>query len=89
LAKTERTESDSQIKGLIGRNRLVEQLVLPGLDVAIPQRDHGADLVAYANVRKGFKSFVACPIQVKASSAEQFSIDRKFEKIRGLILVFI
>ena len=38
---------DSQQIELLGRHRLVEELLRAGLEVALPLRDHGVDLIAY------------------------------------------
>lgn len=76
---------DTQVKGLIGRSRLIEDLLRAGLEIAVPLRDRGIDLIAY----KDFESFIARPIQVKAASARNFSIDQKYEKIDNLIIAFV
>lgn len=80
---------DSQVTELIGRNRLVDELLRAGVEVAVPQRDRGVDLVAYPDADSRATSFIARPIQIKASSKEQFSIDRKYARIRDLILAFV
>ena len=71
----------------MGRNRLIEQLLEAGLEVALPLRDHGIDLIAYADRRD--PSFVACPIQMKAGTLKSFGIDRKYEKFPNLIHAFV
>jgi len=76
---------DSQQIELIGRNRLVNELLEAGLEVARPERDHGIDLIVYAEQ----PTFVAMPIQMKAASKESFNVDRKYEKTPNLLLVFI
>lgn len=57
---------DSQQVEMFGRNVLVAQLVADGLEVAVPQRDRGVDLVVYAD--RG-DEFVARPIQIRRSSS--------------------
>ena len=44
---------DSQAVELLGRNRLVSDLLQAGLEVALPVRDRGIDLIAYANLNTG------------------------------------
>ena len=80
---------DSQIIELLGRNRLVDELLRGGLEVAVPLRDRGIDLIAYADLGTEVDSFIAKPIQMKAASKTSFSIDRKYEKFRDLILAYI
>ena len=41
---------DSQVIELLGRNRLVSELLRAGLEVAIPARDRGIDLIAYLDL---------------------------------------
>jgi hypothetical protein len=80
---------DSQLVELAGRNWLVSQLLRAGLEVARPERDRGIDLLVYTDLDKRLDDFVACPIQMKAASGEQFSVDRKYEKFRRMLLVYV
>lgn len=77
---------DSQQVEIVGRNLLVAQLVADGLEVAVPQRDRGVDLVAYADREN---EFVARPIQMKAATGRSFEVDRKYQRIAGLLLVHV
>ena len=77
---------DAETVTLIGRNRLVEQLAEAGIDVAIPTRERGIDLVIMAELRDTFALF---PVQLKASCGRSFSIDQKFERIPDLLHVFV
>lgn len=80
---------DTQIIELIGRNRLGSDILRDGLDVAVPARDRGIDLIAYADLSASVKTFVARPIQMKASSEASFSIDRNYKKLASLIIAYI
>ena len=80
---------DKQVTELVGRSKLVAELLHSGIEVAIPQRDRGIDLIAYLDLDSRAASFIARPIQMKASSEEQFSIEKKCAKFRDLILVFV
>jgi hypothetical protein len=60
-----------------------------GLDVAVPARDRGIDLIAYSHLSSNVKEFVARPIQMKASSEESFSIDRKYKRVANLIIAYV
>jgi hypothetical protein len=60
-------------------------LIAAGFEVAEPLRDKGIDLIVY----RGDGNFVARPIQMKASSLESFSLDRKYEHIPNLLLTYV
>ena len=79
---------DSQTKELIGRHVLADQLLRAGIEVAIPLRDRGVDLIAYReDCDDG--GFVARPIQMKAATRRSFSLDRKYERVGGLLLAYV
>src|SRR5205823_12869241 len=78
---------DSQQVEILGRNRIKAALIEAGIEVATPERDNGIDLIAYRWSLAG--EFRALPIQIKAASDFSFGIDRKYERIPGLIMVFI
>jgi hypothetical protein len=80
---------DTQVVELLGRNRLVSELLRAGLEVAVPARDRGIDLIAYADLSAEVKQFVARPIQMKAASQSSFSINRKFERVADLIIAYV
>ena len=79
---------DSQQVELIGRNLLIAQLVADGLEVAVPTRDRGVDLIVYSD-REEHGRFVAKPIQLKAASAQAFSLDQKYERVTELLLAYV
>ncbi len=81
--------ADAQIVELLGRNRLVDEILRAGLEVALPLRDRGIDLIAYADTGNGVLTFAAKPIQMKAASGQSFSIDRKYDVFPNLILAFV
>jgi hypothetical protein len=80
---------DTQVIELLGRNRLISELLRARLEVAVPERDRGVDLIAYVDLESQVASFVARPIQMKASSRQGFSVYRKYSKVRDLILAFV
>lgn len=80
---------DTQVVELLGRNRLVSELLAAGLEVAVPLRDHGIDVVAYLDLDASVGRFVARPIQMKAAWKRSFSIYRKYEKFPDLILAYV
>ncbi len=80
---------DTQVIELIGRNCLSSELLRDGLEVAVPARDRGIDLIAYADLFSRVERFIARPIQMKAASEESFSIDRKYERVADLIVAYV
>lgn len=80
---------DSQVVELLGRNRLTDEILRAGLEVAHPARDRGVDLVAYVDLETHVPAFVARPIQMKAASFQSFSIDRKYGKFPNLLIAFV
>jgi hypothetical protein len=48
-------------------------------------RDQGIDLIVY---REG-KDFVARPVQLKASSHESFSLDKKYKRFPHLLIAYV
>lgn len=80
---------DSQSVEIIGRSRLVEQLLLGGVEVALPARDRGIDLVAYLDLEEALAAFVACPIQMKAATGRSFSISAKYARFPNLIHAYV
>jgi hypothetical protein len=80
---------DSQMVELVGRNWLVTELLRAGLEVARPERDRGIDLIVYSDLDHQVGDFIACPIQLKAHSDRSFSVHKKYEKFRRLLLVHV
>jgi len=83
------TGSDTQIVELIGRHYLMAELLQAGLEVAVPVRDRGVDMIAYADIDKRVQNFSSCPIQLKASMKRSFGINRKYERIHNLLIVYV
>lgn len=79
---------DTQQLEVMGRHRLIESLIRSGLEVAMPLRDRGVDLLAYTSPgsREGF---AAIPIQMKSFSVEGWSLHRKYASIDHLVLVYV
>lgn len=76
---------DTQVVEVRGQHYLVDELLGVGIEVAMPVRDHGIDLIAYVDK----DAFVARPLQLKVSSKSSFSIDTKYEKFPDLVLVYM
>jgi len=84
------TQLDGQQIGLIGRNLLVVELVRDGLEVAIPVRDRGIDLIAYVDaLDEPDAIFVARPIQLKARIEPAFEVWQKWGRLPGLLVVYL
>jgi len=84
-----RTVMDKQQIEILGRNRLISELVAADLEVSIPLRDRGVDLIAYRELSASTERFVAIPIQMKASSKEAFSIDEKYQRTCNLLIAYV
>jgi len=80
---------DTQSVEIIGRNRLINELLYAGIENAMSARDRGLDLVAYVDLNDQLDYFAAVPIQMKASSTRAFGIDRKYEKFPHLVMAFV
>jgi len=80
---------DTQLTEIAGRHLLISQLVASGIEVATPLRDKGVDLIAYHEVGGEEPRFAACPIQLKCSSAEGFSLDKKYRSVSSLLLAYV
>ena len=80
---------DSQTIEILGRNRLVSEMIRAGLEVAFPIRDRGIDLIVYADRSSSSGEFPAIPIQMKGASKKSFSIDKKYEKIPRLLIAYV
>ena len=80
---------DTQTIELIGRNQLTAELLRAGLEVALPLRDRGIDLIAYADTGTDVATFTAVPIQMKVASERSFSINRKYEKFPNLLHAYV
>lgn len=80
---------DSQTIELVGRSYLTAELMRAGLEVAMPMRDRGIDLIAYVDTGRDLSAFTAVPIQMKAASQRSFSINRKYDKFPNLIHAYV
>lgn len=80
---------DTQVVEVLGRQRLVEQLLRAGIEVAEPVRDRGVDLIAYLERGDDHLAFAAFPIQLKACSERAWNIDRKYAAVPGLIIAHV
>ncbi len=80
---------DAQTIEVLGRHRLTEELLNAGIEVAVPVRDRGVDLVAYLERGEELTKFRARPIQMKAAQESVFSIDSKYATTPDLLLVYV
>ena len=79
---------DSQQIGIIGRQILTANLLAADLEVAVPIRDRGIDLIVYRD-RGEDGVFRACPIQLKTASEAVFGLEAKYQHFGGLRIVFV
>lgn len=76
---------DAQTIGLLGRDKVIEQLHRAGLEVALPRRDRGIDVIAYADRDRVFQ---ALPIQVKASAEFRWVVNEKYGPFGEMVIAF-
>ena len=81
--------TDTQLTEIFGRNRLINDLLRSGVEVATPARDRGVDLIAYLDIDEQIGRFAAVPIQIKTATQRSFSIDRKYAKFPDLLFAFV
>jgi hypothetical protein len=77
-----KVRADSQVTELQGRGHLIGEMLVAGLEVAVPVRDRGVDLVAYLDLKASTPAFRARPVQMKSASGRHFSIAKKYARIR-------
>jgi hypothetical protein len=77
--------NDSQLVEIAGKHLLIARLVAAGYEVAEPIRDKGIDLIIYRDKNE----FSARPVQMKASTQESFSLDRKYERFPNLLIAYV
>jgi hypothetical protein len=82
------SHGDSQLTEVFGKNLLISHLMAAGFEVAQPMRDRGVDLVVYKD-REDAQDYVPCLIQLKASSHESFSLDKKYERLPHLLIAYV
>jgi len=75
---------DSHQVEVIGRAALTAALAADGIEVARAERDAGIDLIAFTP-----SPWRSVPIQMKAATSAAFSIDRKYERISPLVMVYV
>ena len=80
---------DTQVVELLGRQRLMAELLRDGLEVAVPARDRGVDLIAYVDLSQQVACFTARPLQMKAFTASGFSVAKKHLRIADLLLAYV
>ena len=74
---------------LIGTHLLIAELLADGIEVAIPIRDRGVDLIAYLEKHDRIDRFYSRPIQLKVASKRAFSLDEKYANIRDVLMVYV
>lgn len=79
---------DTQQVELMGRNLLVSYFIADGVEVALPLRDRGVDLIAFDDLGVD-GNFRAIPVQLKASSKKSFSVHKKYDKFPELLMAYI
>lgn len=71
--------------GALGEHLVTIELLRRGVEVAVPTVDRGIDLIAFTTS----PSFRAVPIQVKATPGANFTIHQSWERVPGLVVVYV
>lgn len=79
---------DTQQVELMGRNLLISYFIADGVEVSLPIRDRGIDLIAFDDMSSDGE-FRAVPVQLKASSKRSFSVHKKYDKFPNLIMAYV
>ena len=74
---------DGQLVELVNTHSVIESILEASLDVAMPIRDDGVDLICYR--RKGDGAWISAPIQVKS----RFDIRQKYLQRLGLLMCYV
>ena len=74
---------DTQVIEIVGRNRLVNELLQAGLEVARPERDRSDRLP------QPHRPVVCRPIEMKATSGQGFSLATKYRRLPDLIMAYV
>ena len=81
---------DAATLRLIGRNRVIDDLLRAGIHVSLPIADgSGVDLFAYSVPKSPHEPWISAPIRVRASSGRAFGVDEGAERIAGLLHAFV
>lgn len=80
---------DTQQIEILGRNLLVSALLREGIEVALPLRDNGIDLLAYTGYFDESGVARMTPIQLKCASTTAWGLKKKYARIRDLHLVYV
>jgi hypothetical protein len=65
------------------------ELLRYGLEVAVPTRDRGIDLIAYLDLSQQVARFAARSVQMKAFTTRGFVVAQKYTRIADLILAYV
>jgi len=77
---------DTQQIEIVGRSAVISQLTQAGIEVATPERDNGIDLIGFVNSEDHLRMI---PMQLKCSLKTSFSIDKKYQKFKDILLVYV
>lgn len=81
---------DAMTLRLLGRNRVIDDLLRAGLQTALPLVDGtGIDLFAFGMPRGAHERWVSAPVRVRASSGRAFAIDEGADRVPGLLHAFV
>ena len=88
MDQTSKHVLDTQQVEIIGRSFLLSCCIADGVEVAQPIRDKGIDLIIFNDISDQ-QLFISVPIQLKAASKANFSINKKYAKIPNLLMAYV
>ena len=71
--------------GAIGERLVLVELLKRDVEVAVPVVDRGLDLIAFATA----PTPRAVPLQVKTTPGANFTVHRAWERVGGLVIVYV
>lgn len=83
-----RKKIDTQQVEIIGRNLLVSCCIADGVEVSLPMRDRGIDVIVFDDMCENGR-FKALPVQLKSSSDRSFSVHKKYDKFPNLLMAYV
>jgi hypothetical protein len=80
---------DSEMRELIRRARLMDELLEDGVNVALPTGACEIDMLAYVDSRTAPRTIVSVPIKVASFSSDALSSNLEIARTSGLLIALV
>jgi hypothetical protein len=80
---------DSEMLELVGRARLMDEMMEDGVNVALPMGACEMDMLAYVNSRTGPCRIVSVPINVASFCSDALSSNLEAARVSGLLIALV